>query len=298
MRTIGLTICFCLVGLCLNTVSAGQGAGTNPFYAMDTNVWSWKDRTPEQVAKLLKDLGYDGYGHGGTQNIDEYLAALDAQGLGLFTTYVGMDLDAKVKIDPAVSDVFRKFKGRNAMLWLFVRSRKYARGSGEGDAVAVKEIRRLADEAHEHGVRIALYPHTGFYVESLDDALRIAEKVNRRNLGVTFNLCHWLKVEGDKDPSEALRRAMPYLFQVSINGADSGDTRAMNWSRLIRPLGSGTYDVGAVLKTLGRLGYTGPIALQGYGVKGDPKENLKCSVQAWRKLSECLKSAPATPRHR
>jgi sugar phosphate isomerase/epimerase len=257
---------------------------------MDTNIWSWQDRTPEQVAKLLKDLGYDGYGHGGTQNIDEYLAALDAQGLGLFSTYVSMDLDAEVKVPPAVADVFGKFKGRNAMLWLIVRSRKYA--------IAVEAIRELADLAHESGVKIALYPHTGDYAASLDDALRIAEKVNRRNVGVTFNLCHWLKVEGDKDPAPTIKRAMPYLFQVSINGADSGDTKTMNWTRLIRPLGSGTYDVGGVLKTLKELGYAGPIALQGYGLKGDPKENLKRSIQAWRKLSDSLKSTERTLRNR
>lgn len=294
MKTVRLTICFCVAVLCLNTVSARQGAPANPFYAMDTNIWSWQDRTPEQVAKLLKDLGYDGYGHGGTQNIDEYLAALDAQGLGLFSTYVGMNLDAEVKVPPAVADVFRKFKGRNAMLWLFVQSRKYAGDVKAGDRIAVEAIRELADLAHESGVKIALYPHTGFYAESLDDALRIAEKVNRRNVGVTFNLCHWLKVDGDKDPSETLQRAMPYLFQVSINGADSGDTKAMNWNRLIQPLGSGTYDVGGVLKTLKELGYAGPVALQGYGVKGDSKENLKRSIQAWRKLSDSLRIAERT----
>jgi sugar phosphate isomerase/epimerase len=298
MKTVGLTICFCLVVLSAPAIYAREAPATNAFYAMDTNVWSWKDRTPEQVAKLLKDLGYDGYGHGGTQNIDEYLAALDAQGLGLFSTYVTMNLDAEAKVDPAVADVFRKFKGRNAMLWLIVRSRKYARDSEAGDAIAVEAIRRLADDAHEQGVKIALYPHTGDYAESLDDAIRIAEKVNRRNVGVTFNLCHWLKVEGDKDPAGAIKRAMPYLFQVSINGADSGDTKAMNWSRLIQPLGSGTYDVGGVLKTLKELGYAGPIALQGYGVKGDSKENLKRSIQAWRKLSDSLKSAEHTLRHR
>ena len=297
-HTVGLTICFCLAVLCPNTVSARQPAPANPFYAMDTNIWSWKDRTPEQVAKLLKDLGYDGYGHGGTQTIDEYLTALDAQGLGLFSTYVGMDLDAEVKVPPAVADVFGKFKGRNAMLWLIVRSRKYARESEAGDAIAVEAIRRLADDAHQQGVKIALYPHTGDYTESLDDALRIAEKVNRRNVSVTFNLCHWLKVEGDKDPAPTIKRAMPYLFQVSINGADSGDTKNMNWTRLIRPLGSGTYDVGGVLKTLKELGYAGPIALQGYGLKGDPKENLKRSIQAWRKLSDSLTSTEHTLRHR
>jgi len=56
--------------------------------------------------------------------------------------------------------------------------------------------------------------------------------------------------------------------------------------------------VGAVLKTLKELGYAGPIGLQGYGVKGDPKENLKRSIQAWRKLSDSLRIAERTLRNR
>ena len=280
-----------------DTFGADGGRRVNPFYSIDTNVWSWQDRTPEQVAALLKDLGYDGYGHGGTKDIDAYLAALEAQGLEMFTTYVGLNLDAEPMIDPAVSTVFGLFKGRNAMLWLFVQSSRFAPDSEAGDSAAVKAIRRLADEAHEHGVKIALYPHTGFYVENLDDAMRIADKVNRRNVGVTFNLCHWLKVDGDSDPRRTLQRAMPYLFQVSINGADSGQTRGMNWDHLIQPLDSGTYDVGQLLQTLAELGYTGPVALQGYGIKGDPKQNLARSIQAWRRLAESVKGAAPGTNH-
>ncbi|MBE0535591.1 MAG: sugar phosphate isomerase/epimerase [Phycisphaerae bacterium] len=298
MKLLTCLVCVLMCASCLGTVSAQAPRTDSPFYAMDTNIWSWQGRTPEEVAKLLKSLGYDGYGHGGTQDIDAYLAALDAQGLGLFSTYVGLDLDGDPKIDHKVSDVFRKFKDRNAMLWLFVQSRKYAPDSDAGDAAAVEAIRRLADEAHEQNVKIALYPHTGFYVENLDDALRIAEKVNRRNVGVTFNLCHWLKVDGDTDPTRTLQQAMPYLFQVSVNGADSGDTRSMNWDRLIQPLDSGTYDVARLLRTLRELGYTGPIALQGYGIKGDPKQNLARSIQAWRKMVESKKGSDAKPLER
>jgi len=267
---------------------------SNPFYVMDTNLGRWKGHTPDQVAKLLKDLGYDGYGHSGTKGIDEYLTALDKHGLNMFNTYLKLDLDAETKVDPAIYELLPKFKGRNAMLWLPVPSRKYPAESEAGDAAAVQAIRQLADKAHEYGVKIALYPHARFYVETLDDALRIAEKVNRRNVGVTFNLCHWLKVDGDKDPSKTLKKAMPYLFQVTINGTDSGDTIAMNWRRLIQPLDSGTYNVAQLLQTLKQLGYTGPIGLQGYGVPGDPKENLARSMKAWKKIKKTI-NAPVCP---
>jgi hypothetical protein len=79
---------------------------------------------------------------------------------------------------------------------------------------------------------------------------------------------------------------MPYLFVVTINGADSGDTNKMGWDRLIQTLDRGSFDTYKFLKTLKELGYTGPIGLQGYGIKTDARENLKQSMQAWHKLSE------------
>ena len=40
-----------------------------------------------------------------------------------------------------------------------------------------------------------------------------------------------------------LKESIPYLSAVSINGADDGDTNEMEWSRLIQPLGNGSFDV-------------------------------------------------------
>jgi sugar phosphate isomerase/epimerase len=80
-----------------------------------------------------------------------------------------------------------------------------------------------------------------------------------------------------------LELALPHLFMVTINGADP---QGKDWDRLIQPLDRGTFDMYGFLKTLKELGYTGPIGLQGYGVKGDPYENLKRSMEAWRALSE------------
>ena len=100
---------------------------------------------------------------------------------------------------------------------------------------------------------------------------------------MTFNLCHWLKVEGaDRDPVPVLRAALPRLMFVSISGADTGDTRAMSWDRLIQPLDAGSYDLGAFLRTLRTVGYTGPVGFQGYNIKGEPRDILARSIAAWR----------------
>ncbi|MCD4726256.1 MAG: sugar phosphate isomerase/epimerase, partial [Pirellulales bacterium] len=102
--------------------------------------------------------------------------------------------------------------------------------------------------------------------------------------GASFNLCHFLKLDDEKNLERRIQESMPYLFVVSINGADGGQTNQMDWGRLIQTLDRGSFDVGRVLKILGRLGYSGPIGLQCYAIPGDPYENLKRSMQAWQKL--------------
>ena len=57
---------------------------------------------------------------------------------------------------------------------------------------------------------------------------------------------------------------MPHLFFVTVNGADQGDTRMMNWDRLIRPLGQGSYEVGGLMRMLKELDYSGPVGFQGF----------------------------------
>ena len=132
--------------------------------------------------------------------------------------------------------------------------------------------------AAQAGLKVALYPHYGFHVARIEDALRVREKVGRPNLGIVFNLCHWLRSGDEANMAARLKEALPHTLMVSINGADhEGD-----WDRLIQTLDRGSFDVRSFLKTLKSMGYKGPIGLQCYNVKGDREENLKRSIEAWR----------------
>ena len=82
------------------------------------------------------------------------------------------------------------------------------------------------------------------------------------------------------------------LHVVTINGADKGETKEMSWNRLIQNLDVGTYDVGALLRGLHRIGYRGPVGLQGYGIGGDVAENLRRSMDAWVKMCAGSKEWP------
>jgi len=265
-------------------VAMPSSAFTNSFFAMDTGTRG----TPEAVAEMLGEIGYAGLGGSG-YNVKPVRQALEARGLRLFNVYLTLKLDpTNSALTPPMKQLITDLEGSGAALWIAVEK---VLPAGD-DTVAVARLRELAGYAEARGVRIALYPHSGFWLERTSDAVRLANQLDRPGVGATFNLCHWLKVEGDLDPEPTLRAALPRLFFVSINGADGGDTREFKWNQLIQTLDLGSYKVGAFLQTLRRLGYTGPIGLQAYGIGGEPRDNLSRSFEAWKSLSAAAANAP------
>jgi sugar phosphate isomerase/epimerase len=265
----------------VSAVPGVDGSIKNPFFAMDTGTRDEQHQTPESQARMLKELGFAGIGWGPNQ-VPEMQAALDELGLRMFTVYIGVEVDGVNRTAPAgILKLIDQLKGRETALWLPVTSKKYSKPSDEtGDEDALALLGDIADHAQRANLKVSLYPHTGSWLERVQDAVRLARKLHRQNLGVTFNLCHCLRVGDEPRIPELLELARPHLFLVTINGADhTGD-----WDRLIQPLGQGTFDVGLVLRTLKRLDYQGPIGLQHYGIKGDARRNLQQSMAGWRKL--------------
>jgi sugar phosphate isomerase/epimerase len=259
-------------------------AGANPFFAMDTAL-----RSLEELDRV-KSLGYDGISWvtGTSADMASVSAQVHQRGLKLFAVYsyqYAVLGRTGLVLDPYLDATMEALKGTDAILWLPISSEEFRASSPDGDSIAVPALQKLADRAAGYGLRVAIYPHMNCWTERVQDALRLAKKVGRKNLGVTFNLCHCL-MEGDEQKIlELLREALPHLFVVTINGADSG-AAGTTWDRLIRPLDEGSYDVSRVLKRLDELHYAGPIGLQGFGVKIPVEENLARSMTAWRRLNQ------------
>ena len=242
----------------------------NAFFAFDNGISRGK-WSPEQQAKILADLGYAGIGYTGTGDLDERLAAFEKQDVKIFNLYVSCRVDKTPSYSEDLVRAIRRLKGTDVDLWLTVQ------GKAEDDTNAVQAVSEIADLAANSGLKVALYPHTGFFVADIDDALRITQQVKRANLGVTFNLCHELQAGNESRFEELLERAAPHLSLVSINGADHEG----GWDKLIRPLGDGEFDVYSLLKKLHSIGYDQPIGLQCFAVKGDQIANLKKSMAQW-----------------
>jgi sugar phosphate isomerase/epimerase len=261
------------------TISKHQDPAFFPFCI------DWHDarkRSYPEQASMLKELGYDGVGHIWLDGVAERLKSLDAVGLRLYQITMTVDLTpGKPPHDPRFKEVLALVKGRHVQFDLLLGGMKPSDPSGDDRAVEI--LRAMSDLARDSGSQLLLYPHQSNWVERIEDAVRVAEKVNRDNVGVMFNLCHWLRVDSSRDYRALLKRAMPRLWAVSINGADARDEQP-GWDRYIQPLDRGSFDVGGFLKTLDELGYTGPIGLQCYGIGGDAREHLTRSMAAWRKL--------------
>jgi sugar phosphate isomerase/epimerase len=253
-----------------------------PFFPFCIDWHDARKRSFQEQAVMLKELGYDGVGHIWLDNLAERVKTLDEAGLKLFQITMTVDVAPdKPAYDARFKEVLALVKGRHVQFALLLNGMKPSDPSVDPHAVEI--LRQMSDLARDSGAQLLLYPHVGSWVERIEDSCRVAEKVDRPNVGVMFNLCHWLRVDRQRDYQPLLKRAMPRLWAVSINGADELDDRP-GWDHYIQPLDQGSFDVGPLLKTLKQLGYRGPIGLQCYGIGGDAREHLARSMAAWRKL--------------
>jgi len=274
MRTIVALALLLATGVALGEEPAPEPLAHENFFIFDNglNRGEW---SVMYQADMLIEAGAAGMGYTGFPGLPDAVDTFRARGLRIFSTYVGCNLDADPPYSPDFAAEIKDIAQTDVVLWLFVQ------GKDADDARAAEVVGEIADLAKAADLRVALYPHHGFYIADLDDAMRVTELAERDNLGVTFNLCHELRAGNEARFDEILEAAAPELYMVSINGADHEG----GWDKLIQPLGQGEFDVSTVLRKLVALDYRGPIGLQCYAVPGDPKENVAASMAAWKKMT-------------
>lgn len=281
MRNIFLVI---LISLFFGCANSQKKELDNTFYVFNNSMRM--PNAPEGMdaqAQLIKRLGFDGFaGH----TNDDYFsrrAALDKAGLKMPEVYWGIDMDSigQIAYKEGLKAIINDSKDRELVIALFSNVKYFMNNKKEGDPLLARAIGELADYAAPFGVKIAIYPHVGNYCETSEHSVRLAKMVNRQNVGAIFNTCHLLKVEGEEGWEQKLIDALPWLYMISINGADSGNTQGMNWDQLIQPLGEGTFDTWKLVKLAKDNGYKGLFGLQCYDIKQDCEEALTKSIKTW-----------------
>lgn len=258
----------------------------NPFYAFNNSVRTLQNAPEGMVdqARLIKELGYDGLsGH----HIEDYFKrrkAMDKVGLAMPEIYLPVTIhrDGSVFFKEEIREIIKDSKERNLIVALAAHSKHFKNNMEEGDPYLVKAIQELADYALPYGVRIAVYPHGNFYCERFDHSVKICREANRPNVGAIFNTMHLFMVEGMEGWEQKLKDDIPYLYMISINGLDSGDTQNMGSDRMIQPLGEGTFDTYKIVKVARDNGYNGPFGLQCYNMKQDCRIAMTKSMNTWK----------------
>jgi len=261
-RTFAITLSLLLAAL--------AGAAENESSTFKPRLFAFRNGVSfgpfDKEAATLKALGYDGVGSVDAGSLAKRIAAYDAAGLKVFSVYIALG-------HKQLPEAIELLKDRNATIELTIRQKM--------GPETIKAVQNLADKAAEAKVRIALYPHAGFTIEKIDPALELIKKVDRPNVGLMFNLCHFLKSEKAKDIEATLERAGSRIFAVSTCGADAD---GKNWGTLIQPLDKGSFDQKRLFGTLKKIGFRGAVGIQCYAVKGDKRTNLERSMGAWKKI--------------
>lgn len=278
----------CLVLALLGNSVRGQSARWDPEfypYCVEMGVPGVEPRAfPEQV-RMLEELGFDGVGCFPVwlgDDMEKNLKIADDAGMKVFMFGSILTLNAKNAYDPELPDAIRKLKGRPTTICVCPVG--FRPGDPAGMGPAVKALRELGDHAAEAGVRISIYQHVDAWTESLPFVIEVVKKVDHPQVGFNFNLCHYLKVDGNRDYRPLLQDNAAKLFVVMICGAQTG---AKSWTNgLTQPLDKGDFDNGKLLATLWQAGYRGPVGLMCYGIPDDAREHLARSMAVWRRLKE------------
>jgi sugar phosphate isomerase/epimerase len=246
----------------------------------------------EQVA-FIKSLGFDGVEINQLESFDGMKTALDKHHFTGSYFYIKINLDSP-NVDPRIEPDIRALKGSKTVLAPFIVSdgKRFTSPSTKADSLVIQHLRQLSDWAKAADLQVALYPHVGFYVERAEHALRLAQQIDRPNVGLTFNLCHWLATTPKAERGDwkgLLTKLKPHLKMMTISGANDVDAAGMDngptgiWNQYILPLGTGSFDTFELVRfAVQDLNFRGPIGVQCYAMKGDKPTNLRNTIAVWQ----------------
>ncbi|MBA4166326.1 MAG: sugar phosphate isomerase/epimerase [Chitinophagaceae bacterium] len=269
----------------------------NPFFTL-YNIISGDPtyNTVEKQIKFVKETGYDGIEINEPENFEAVKSALDKLNFPGAYFYFMVDIDLPT-LDDRLKAYISQLRGTNVILAPYIKSgsNKSVSPSPETDAKVVKLLRRLSKWAARKHLQIAVYPHFGFYAARTDRTLELVKQVNRKNVGMSFNLCHWLATTKGEERNmlqPVLKDIMPYLKMVTISGAnDVISKKKFIWDDYIMPLGKGSFDTYKMVDYIVKdLHYKGPIGVQCYGLKVDKVWLVKYTMESWNNYKVKSKS--------
>jgi len=277
-----------------------------PFIAMDTNFFTelgWY--TFESRAEMLAELGYDGmtftifetgykplWRQQAFDDIEKIAAIQKKTGIGVDSIYMNLDL-SKSPAEGDNADIPRILSQMtsetcaNLELSVCFTDNSVAKSDASADGKLLQWLEPIIPVLEKNNLHLHLYPHSGFWIERVEDSVRLKKKINHPRIHAVFCGLHWFCVDG-QDIEGKLREAAPHLGSANISGM-----RVTGEHKQIVPLDDGQLDNSLIIGLLDKYGYKGKIALQGFGCAGDVYTHLKKSINTFRDIDTRVQNHPS-----
>ncbi len=240
---------------------------------------------PEQIA-LLSKSGYKGLilksaSKKDFDNFEEYLRVTESTNNfkvdAVFELY-------KIKDDAERRErwklVVDRIAGKDIQLWMIFGK------DGFDDVFVEDKIREIVAYASPKKVEVILYPHSGTYFESSEEALVFADKIDHPNLKIAFHLYHDIRAGHGSRIPEVFENTKHRLGAVTLAGTDSIADFTSKFTRdttTIKPLGQGNYNMNNFVEILSNSGYKGSVGFMNFKLKQHPTVYLPKSKEIWDK---------------
>jgi sugar phosphate isomerase/epimerase len=264
--------------------SPGQKKSKN-LYSKD-NLIAWcivpfdsKNRTPEQRARMLNNLGINKLAYDWREKhvptFDDELNALKEHNVTLqsFWYYSGPNPE-KDKNFATMIDVLKRHNVKT-QIWTMITGITGLDSMSQEKKIAAnaKPVKYIAEKAAEIGCSVGLYNHGGWFGEP-ENQLAIIEYLRMPNIGIVYNFSH--SEEQIHRFPEFYPKILPHLYAINLTGLQGG------YPAKVVPVGEGNIEY-RMMKIIEESDYAGPIGIINEDFAADAEDGLKMNMEGLKK---------------
>jgi sugar phosphate isomerase/epimerase len=153
----------------------------------------------------------------------------------------------------------------------------------------VEVLKPLAEQAHDLGILLLIEPEPGLLLETTDQYLEVAERLDAPSIGLNFDVGHAFCV--GEDLPGAIAKLAPQIRHYHVE-----DIAASRVHHHLVP-GTGAIDFAGILAAIRRTGYNGWLTVELYPFLDDPDAAARSALAVLRPLVEADPENQTTPRH-
>ena len=142
----------------------------------------------------------------------------------------------------------------------------------------VEALKPLAEHAHDLGILLLIEPEPDLLLETTDQYLEVAERLNAPSVGLNFDVGHAYCV--GEDLPGAIAKLAPHIRHYHVE-----DIAASRVHHHLVP-GTGAIDFAEVVAAIRRTGYNGWLTVELYPFLDDPDAAARSALEVLRPLVE------------